>query len=182
MDSSLEVRLVRSGQRRLRDPLTGFPSRSGRLEVVPRPWRARGPIAGPAGASQLRWAAPAGVGVQIVVCDPAHLVPDTGRIRFSSTFVGEPGSSASLRHLGHCVGGTSGVDADAGLAWIISFRQEPPSGPVWPDATNECAKQQRIAGATPARALAAEHRPLEGGGGRGLIQLFRRDSACRVAA
>ena len=71
-----------------------------------------------------------GVGFQIVSCDLAHIVPDTGRIRFSCSFVGEPGSPASLRHLSPCLGGTSGSDADACLARIISFRQEPPSGPV----------------------------------------------------
>ena len=70
------------------------------------------------------------VGIQIVSCDLAHIGPDTGRVRFSRTFVGEPGSPASLRHLAHCLGGTSGIDADACLARIISFRQEPPSGPV----------------------------------------------------
>ena len=41
------------------------------------------------------------------------------------------------------LGGPSGIAAEAGLARIISFRQEPPSGPVWPDTTSECAKQQR---------------------------------------
>ena len=71
-----------------------------------------------------------GVGIQIVSCDLAHIVPDTGRVRFSRTFVGEPGSPASLRHLAHCLGCTSGSDVDAGLARIISFRQQPPSGPV----------------------------------------------------
>ena len=63
--------------------------------------------------------------------DFAHIAPDTGRVRFSRTFVGEPGSPASLRHLAPCLGDTSGIDADACLAQIISFRQEPPSGPVW---------------------------------------------------
>ena len=71
-----------------------------------------------------------GVGIQIVSCDLAHIVSDTARVRFSLTFVGEPGSTASLRHLSHCLGGTSGIDAEACLARIISFRQEPPSGPV----------------------------------------------------
>ena len=70
------------------------------------------------------------VGTQIVSCDSAHIVPDTGRVRFSRSFVGEPGSPASLRHLSHCLGGPSGIDAEACLARIISFRQEPPSGPV----------------------------------------------------
>ena len=70
------------------------------------------------------------VGIQIVSCDSAHIGLDTGRIRFSRTFVGEPGSTASLRHLAHCQGGTSGIDAEACLARIIAFRQEPPSGPV----------------------------------------------------
>ena len=63
-------------------------------------------------------------------CDSVHIVPNTGRVRFSRTFVDEPGSDASLRHLSHCLGGTSGFDADACLARIISFRQEPPSGLV----------------------------------------------------
>ena len=80
------------------------------------------------------------VGFQIVSCDLAHTAPDTGRVRFSRSFVGEPGSPASLRHLAPCLGGTSGIDADACLARIISFWQEPPSGPVWPDTTSECAK------------------------------------------
>ena len=70
------------------------------------------------------------VGIQIVSCDSALIGPDTGRVRFSRTFVGEPGSPASLRHLSRCLGCTSGIDAEAGLARIISFRQEPPSGPV----------------------------------------------------
>ena len=70
------------------------------------------------------------VGFQIVSCDLAHTVPDTGRVRFSRSFVGEPGSPASLRHLSPCLGGTSGIDAEAGLARILSFRQEPPSDPV----------------------------------------------------
>ena len=81
------------------------------------------------------------VGFQIVSCDLAHPVPDTGRVRVSRAFVGEPGSPASLRHLGPCLGGPTGIDAEACLARIISFRQEPPSGPVWPDTTSECAKQ-----------------------------------------
>ena len=71
-----------------------------------------------------------GVGIQIVSCDLDHIVPATGRIRVSRTFVGEPGSPASLRHLAPCLGGTSGSDAEACLARIISFQQEPPSGPV----------------------------------------------------
>ena len=86
------------------------------------------------------------VGFQIVSCDLAHTAPDTGRVRFSRSFVGEPGSPASLRHLSPCLGGTSGIDADACLARIISFRQEPPSGPVWPDTTSECAKQHHRQG------------------------------------
>ena len=69
-------------------------------------------------------------GIQIVACDSAHIVPGTGRVRFSRTFVGELGSPASLRHLSHCLGGTSGFDADACLARIVAFLQEPPSGPV----------------------------------------------------
>ena len=72
----------------------------------------------------------AAVGIQIVSCDLAHIGPDTGRVRVSRTFVGEPGSPASLRHLAPCLGGPSGSAAEAGLAQIISFRQEPPSGPV----------------------------------------------------
>ena len=51
----------------------------------------------------------------------AHIALDTGRIRFSRTFVGGPGSAASLRHLSHCPGGASGIDVDAGLARIIFF-------------------------------------------------------------
>ena len=86
-----------------------------------------------------------GVGFQIVSCDLAHTVPDTGRVRFSRSFVGEPGSPASLRHLAPGLGGPSGSDAEACLARIISFWQEPPSGPVWPDTTSECAKQQHRA-------------------------------------
>ena len=72
------------------------------------------------------------VGIRIMSGDLAHIAPDTGRVRVSRTFVGEPGSTAtaSLRYLSPCLGGTSGIDADARLAPIISFRQEPPSGPV----------------------------------------------------
>ena len=70
------------------------------------------------------------VGIQIVSCDLAHIVPDTGRVRFSRTFVGEPGSPASLRHLSPCLEGPSGIAAEACSARIISFWQEPPSGPV----------------------------------------------------
>ena len=43
------------------------------------------------------------------------------------------------------------------------------------------AYRARRAGRSPARAAAAEHRP-PGGGGRGSVQLLRRDTACRVAA
>ena len=70
------------------------------------------------------------VGIQMVSCDSVHMVPVTGRVRVSRTFVGEPGSPASLRHLSHGLGGPSGIAAEAGLARIISFRQEPPPGPV----------------------------------------------------
>ena len=70
-----------------------------------------------------------GVGIQIVACDSAPMVPDPGRVRFSRTFVGEPGSPASLRHLAPCLGGTSGIAAEACLARTVAFRQEPPSGP-----------------------------------------------------
>ena len=69
-------------------------------------------------------------GIQIVSCNSAHIVSDTGQVRFSRTFVGELGSPASLRHLSHCPRGTSGIDADACLARIVSFRQEPLFGPV----------------------------------------------------
>ena len=64
-----------------------------------------------------------GVGIQIVSCDLAHIVLDTGCVRVSLTFVGEPGSTAGLRDLSHCLGCTAGIDADACLARIISFRQ-----------------------------------------------------------
>ena len=63
------------------------------------------------------------VGIQIVSCNLARIVPGAGRVRFSYTFVGEPGSPASLRRLSHCLGRTSGIDADACLERIISFRQ-----------------------------------------------------------
>ena len=43
------------------------------------------------------------------------------------------------------------------------------------------AYRARRAGRSPARASAAERR-LPGGGGRGSVQLLRRDTACRVAA
>ena len=92
--------------------------------------------------SRPNWAGP--VGFQIVSCDSAQIGADTGRVRVSRTFVGEPGSPASRRHLSPCLGGTSGSDAEAGLARIIPFRQEPPSGPVWPDTTSKCAKQHQF--------------------------------------
>ena len=81
------------------------------------------------------------VGTQIVSCDSAHIVPDTGRVHFSRTFVGEPGSPASLRHLSHCLGGL--LASMRMLAWPGSFlsgRSLPPAQ-CEPDAKNECAKQ-----------------------------------------
>ena len=36
------------------------------------------------------------VGIQIVSCDLANIAPETERVRFSRTFAGEPGSTASL--------------------------------------------------------------------------------------
>ena len=66
----------------------------------------------------------------MVSCDSACIGPDTGRVRVSRRFVGEAGIPARLRHLSHCLGGTSGIAAKAGLARPLAFRQEPPSGPV----------------------------------------------------
>ena len=61
-------------------------------------------------------------------CDSAHIGPDTGRVRFSRTFVGESGSTASLRHLALCLGGTSGIDTDACMLERVLLRAI--SGPV----------------------------------------------------
>ena len=106
-------------------------------QMPPDPWRLRAQIGrSPIAHFRLRKVASTSVnrqcavGIQIVSCDSAHIVHDTERTRFSHTFVGEPSSPASLRHLSPCLGGPSGIDADACLARIISFRQEPPSGPV----------------------------------------------------
>ena len=63
------------------------------------------------------------VGIQIVSCDLAHIVLDAGCVRVSLTFVGEPGSTAGLRDLSHCLGRTAGIDAYACSARMISFRQ-----------------------------------------------------------
>ena len=46
------------------------------------------------------------VGIQMVSCDSAHIVPDTGRARFLRTFVGEPGRGAESQFLARCLGST----------------------------------------------------------------------------
>ena len=121
---------ARSQARQAHPGYGGRPHRPARLATALTAWLAGPPALRP------------GVGLQIVSCDLAHTAPDTGWVHFSRSFVGEPGSPASLRHLAPCLGGTSSIDAEACLARIISFRQEPPTGPVWPDTTSECAKQQ----------------------------------------
>ena len=46
------------------------------------------------------------VGIQIVSCDSAHIGPDTGRVRFSHTFVGQLARGAEPRPLSRCLGST----------------------------------------------------------------------------
>ena len=96
-----------------------------------RPPRGRGPTWKPS------------VGIQIVSCGLAHIVPDTGWVRFSRTFVGEPGSPASLRHLSHCLEAL--LVSMRILAWPGSFLSGSslPPAQCEPDPTNECAKQHQ---------------------------------------
>ena len=141
-------------------PAHGAPSGAARARTLAlRPRRRRAGTAADAAPTQLRdawrpvgFGARRGVGIQIVSCDSAHIGPDTGRGRFSRTFVGEPGNTASLRYLSPCLGGTSGSDAEAGLARILSFRQEPPSGPVRARCYERMRKTTRGPGAAASEA------------------------------
>ena len=77
--------------------------------------------------------------------------------------------------VGHSVrAGSSRADGSR-LGAGVDLRGRLATGTIRLPGGSQCA------GRGPARASAAEHRP-PGGGGRGLVQLFRRDSACRVAA
>ena len=103
-------------------PVLGEPTEAWRVgfseRVVPEPARIAAMGLVPAAKAQEQL-----LEFGFMSCDLAHIVPDTGRVRVSRTFVGEPGSPASLRHLAHCLGGPSGIDAEACLARIIPFRQ-----------------------------------------------------------
>ena len=69
---------------------------------IPGQWSGRevGSVAGVCGVEAGR----RGVVIQIISCDPDHIVPGAQPVHFSSTFVSAQGSAADRRYLSRCPG------------------------------------------------------------------------------